>query len=156
MNQKKSINSSKSNTFLNSKSTFIPGKGDSSEYESVKEYFSKALMSPLLTSSEEKTLSSQIKSCDAQILSFEKRMLDCEESEKNKIVSFLKAVKNKKNQILKRIVGQLGQRPYLEPVPSASQTPHDPWGQMTGLRRGNTRILPKFNVKSFIILSQTI
>ena len=99
MNQKKNINSSKSNTFLNSKSTFIPGKGDSSEYESVKEYFSKALMSPLLTSSEEKTLSSQIKSCDAQILSFEKRMLDCEESEKNKIESFLKAVKNKKNQI---------------------------------------------------------
>ena len=47
MNQKKNINSSKSNTFLNSKSTFIPGKGDSSEYESVKEYFSKALMSPL-------------------------------------------------------------------------------------------------------------
>ena len=101
MNQKKNINSSKSNTFLNSKSTFIPGKGDSSEYESVKEYFSKALMSPLLTSSEEKTLSSQIKSCDAQILSFKKRMLDCEESEKNKIESFLKAVKNKKNQILK-------------------------------------------------------
>ena len=99
MNQKKNINSSKSNTFLNSKSTFIPGKGDSSEYESVKEYFSKALMSPLLTSSEEKTLSSQIKSCDAQILSFEKRMLNCEESEKNKIESFLKAVKNKKNQI---------------------------------------------------------
>ena len=99
MNQKKNINSSKSNTFLNSKSTFIPGKGDSSEYESVKEYFSKALMSPLLTSSEEKTLSSQIKSCDAQILSFEKRMLDCEESEKNKIESFLNAVKNKKNQI---------------------------------------------------------
>lgn len=99
MNQKKNINSSKSNTFLNSKSTFIPGKGDSSEYESVKEYFSKALMSPLLTSSEEKTLSSQIKSCDAQILSFEKRMLDCEESEINKIESFLKAVKNKKNQI---------------------------------------------------------
>ena len=99
MNQKKNINSSKSNTFLNSKSTFIPAKGDSSEYESVKEYFSKALMSPLLTSSEEKTLSSQIKSCDAQILSFEKRMLNCEESEKNKIESFLKAVKNKKNQI---------------------------------------------------------
>ena len=99
MNQKKNINSSKSNTFLNSKSTFIPGKGDSFEYESVKEYFSKALMSPLLTSSEEKTLSSQIKSCDAQILSFEKRMLNCEESEKNKIESFLKAVKNKKNQI---------------------------------------------------------
>ena len=99
MNQKKNINSSKSNTFLNSKSTFIPGKGDSSEYESVKEYFSKALMSPLLTSSEEKTLSSQIKSCDAQILSFEKRLLNCEESEKNKIESFLKAVKNKKNQI---------------------------------------------------------
>ena len=99
MNQKKNINSSKSNTFLNSKSTFIPGKGDSSEYESVKEYFSKALMSPLLTSSEEKTLSSKIKSCDAQILSFEKRMLNCEESEKNKIESFLKAVKNKKNQI---------------------------------------------------------
>ena len=99
MNQKKNINSSKANTFLNSKSTFIPGKGDSSEYESVKEYFSKALMSPLLTSSEEKTLSSQIKSCDAQILSFEKRMLNCEESEKNKIESFLKAVKNKKNQI---------------------------------------------------------
>ena len=99
MNQKKNINSSKSNTFLNSKSTFIPGKGDSSEYESVKEYFSKALMSPLLTSSEEKTLSSQIKSCDAQILSFEKRMLNCEESEKNKIESFLKAVRNKKNQI---------------------------------------------------------
>ena len=93
MNQKKNINSSKSNTFLNSKSTFIPGKGDSSEYESVKEYFSKALMSPLLTSSEEKTLSSQIKSCDAQILSFEKRMLDCEESEKNKIESFFKGCK---------------------------------------------------------------
>ena len=57
------------------------------EHKSLKEYFSKALMSPLLTSSEEKTLSSQIKSCDAQILSFEKRMLNCEESEKNKIES---------------------------------------------------------------------
>ena len=45
---------------LNSKSTFVSARTDTSEYESVKEYFSKALMSPLLTSSEEKTLSSGI------------------------------------------------------------------------------------------------
>ena len=100
MNQKnKTSNNSKSSNFLNSKSTFISSKSEISEYDSVKEYFSKALMSPLLSSSEERTLSSQLKSCDAQILSFEKRLNLATGKEIIKMESFLKAVKTKKNQI---------------------------------------------------------
>lgn len=99
MNQKNKSSNSKSNNFLNSKSTFVSGRNDASEYDSVKEYFSKALMSPLLSSSEERTLSSQLKSCDAQINSFEKRLGLGNGKDKKKLESFLKAVKNKKNQI---------------------------------------------------------
>ena len=103
MNQKNKSSNSKSNNFLNSKSTFVSGRNDASEYDSVKEYFSKALMSPLLSSSEERTLSSQLKSCDAQINSVEKRLGLENGKDKKKLESFLKAVKNKKNQILSSI-----------------------------------------------------
>ena len=90
---------SKSNNFLNSKSAFVNKKNDVSEYDSIKEYFSKALSSPLLTASEERTLASQLKSCDAQIKSFEKKLLIASKKDIIKVKSFLKAISNKKNQI---------------------------------------------------------
>ena len=99
MNQKTRSTNHKSSNFLNSKSTFISTKGDNSEFNSIQEYFSNALVAPLLSSSEEKSLSSQIKSCDAQIKSFENKILAAKERDKVKFSSFLKAIKNKRNQL---------------------------------------------------------
>lgn len=99
MNQKTRTTNSKSSNFLNSKSTFFSSKGDNSELNQIQEYFSNALVSPLLTSSEEKSLSSQIKSCDAQIATFERKYENSEGALKVKSLSFLKAIKNKRRQL---------------------------------------------------------
>jgi RNA polymerase primary sigma factor len=115
---------SKSNNFLNSKSAFVNKKNDVSEYDSIKEYFSKALSSPLLTASEERTLASQLKSCDAQIKSFEKKLLIASKKDIIKVKSFLKAISNKKNQIFQsftksnlRLVVSIGKKYANKGVP---------------------------------------
>ena len=70
----KNISSSSKSNFLNSKNSYLVGNSQKSEYESVKEYYSQALVSPLLSASEEKTLASKIKNCKEKIDSLSKEL----------------------------------------------------------------------------------
>ena len=89
-NNRKSSNST-TNSFLASKNKYLSSSKDNSlsEYDSLNEYFSKALITPLLSRKEEKTLASQLKSCEDQIVSFNKKLTKCQPKDENKIKSFI-------------------------------------------------------------------
>jgi RNA polymerase primary sigma factor len=98
-NNRKSSNST-SNSFLASKNKYLSTSKDNSlsEYDSLNEYFSKALITPLLSRKEEKILASQLKSCEDQIVSFNKKLTKCQPKDENKIKSFIKALEFKRDQ----------------------------------------------------------
>ena len=59
----KNMNVNKKNNFLNAKNGYMFNDNSGQEFESVKEYFSRALVTPLLSAVEEKELASKIKNC---------------------------------------------------------------------------------------------
>ena len=54
----KNMNVNKKNNFLNAKNGYMFNDNSGQEFESVKEYFSRALVTPLLSAVEEKELAS--------------------------------------------------------------------------------------------------
>ncbi len=94
----KNISSSSKSNFLNSKNSYLVGNSQKSEYESVKEYYSQALVSPLLSASEEKTLASKIKNCKEKIDSLSKELE--KNTENVKLKSFIKVFEQKKSQLV--------------------------------------------------------
>merc|ERR1711998_161454 len=94
----KNISSSSKSNFLNSKNSYLVGNSEKSEYESVKEYYSQALVSPLLSAAEEKTLASKIKNCKEKIDSLKKELE--RKTENIKLKSFIKVFEQKKAQLV--------------------------------------------------------
>ena len=94
----KNISSSSKSNFLNSKNSYLVGNSQKSEYESVKEYYSQALVSPLLSASEEKTLASKIKNCKEKIDSLNKELE--KKTDNVKLKSFIKVFEQKKSQLV--------------------------------------------------------
>ena len=67
-------------SFLTNKSS--TSKADTSEYELVKDYYSKALTAPLLSGEEERNISSRLRKCESKISSLESKL---KKFQKNKI-----------------------------------------------------------------------
>ena len=70
----KNINSSKKNNFLNAKNGYLYNESAGQEFESVKDYFSRALVTPLLSAVEERELASKIRNCKDKISTLKKRL----------------------------------------------------------------------------------
>jgi len=95
----KNLNSnSKKNNFLNAKNNYVYNESSGQEYETVKDYFSRALVTPLLSAVEEKELASKIKNCKDKIVSLQKQLKKSENN--NKLNSFIKVFEQKKSQLI--------------------------------------------------------
>ena len=94
----KNINSSKKNNFLNAKNGYLYNESAGQEFESVKDYFSRALVTPLLSAVEERELASKIRNCKDKISTLRKRL--SKNSKDSKTISFIKVFEQKKSQLV--------------------------------------------------------
>ena len=94
----KNINSSKKNNFLNAKNGYLYNESAGQEFESVKDYFSRALVTPLLSAVEERELDSKIRNCKDKISTLKKRL--SKNDKDTKTLSFIKVFEQKKSQLV--------------------------------------------------------
>tara|TARA_B100000131_G_scaffold117769_1_gene114593 strand:- start:41589 stop:42578 length:990 start_codon:yes stop_codon:yes gene_type:complete len=94
----KNMNVNKKNNFLNAKNGYMFNDNSGQEFESVKEYFSRALVTPLLSAVEEKELASKIKNCKEKLTTLKKQSI--KKGQEGKINSFIKVFEQKKSQLI--------------------------------------------------------
>ena len=94
-NQKNSATSS----FITNKNTVSESSNSAAEYNTVKEYYSKALTAPLLKKEEEQRIAYELKWCDKKISFLRKKLIDSKNNRVKVINKFINLVELKRSKL---------------------------------------------------------